>query len=194
MPADQQKPKPSTAVSQAGSVRRRIARCLDGRVEHDEDWVASELPVALSYNGQAHVVMLATPNDLEDFALGFSLSEAIIATPQELALIEIRERLEGIVIDMHIPQPRAEAIAARQRNLSGRSSCGLCGTQQLEDVMRHPAAVAAGIRTSGEVLHRALRSLEAAQPLNQRTGATHAAAWVDGRGDLLRVREDVGRH
>ena len=194
MPADQQNPKPSTAVSQAGSVRRRIARCLDGRVEHDEDWVASELPVALSYNGQAHVVMLATPNDLEDFALGFSLSEAIIATPQELALIEIRERLEGIVIDMHIPQPRAEAIAARQRNLSGRSSCGLCGTQQLEDVMRHPAAVAAGIRTSGEVLHRALRSLEAAQPLNQRTGATHAAAWVDGRGDLLRVREDVGRH
>lgn len=194
MPADQQKPKPSTAVSQAGSVRRRIARCLDGRVEHDEDWVASELPVALSYNGQAHVVMLATPNDLEDFALGFSLSEAIIATPQELALIEIRERLEGIVIDMHIPQPRAEAIAARQRNLSGRSSCGLCGTQQLEDVMRHPAAVAAGIRTNYEVLHRALRSLEAAQPLNQRTGATHAAAWVDGRGDLLRVREDVGRH
>lgn len=195
MPSDLEKPTSSSPDAvPTGSVRRRVARFHDGAVEQVEDWIASEVPVALSYNGQAHVVMLATPEDLDDFALGFSLSEAIISAPIEVESIQIVERLEGIEIGMQIPQSRAEAIASRQRNLSGRSSCGLCGTQQLEDVLRHPPVVASGCLTTNAILHRALQSLEAAQPLNQRTGATHAAAWADAQGALQFVREDVGRH
>ncbi|HET9031763.1 MAG TPA: formate dehydrogenase accessory sulfurtransferase FdhD [Dokdonella sp.] len=184
----------SSADAETGCVRRRVARFEDGSIEQTEDWIASEVPIAMSYNGEAHVVMLATPMDLQDFALGFSLSEAIIASSSELETIRIDQRLEGIEIGMQIPQPRAEAIAARQRNLSGRSSCGLCGTQQLEDVLRHPPTLTAAIAITADAMHRALNSLAAAQPLNLRTGATHAAAWSDIDGSLQLVREDVGRH
>ncbi len=194
MPAEVKEPNSYPVATQAGCVRRRVVRYQDGTFEHDDDWVASEVPVALSYNGEAHVVMLATPMDLADFALGFSLSEAIIAASNELEAITMHERLEGIEIDLRVPDRRAEAVAMRQRNLSGRSSCGLCGTQQLEDVLRVPPKVVSEIRIGSDALHRALQSLEAAQPLNQLSGATHAAAWVDLRGELKCVREDVGRH
>lgn len=192
MPADLK--ETNASPTHPGCVRRRVARYQLGVVEIDDDWVAHEVPVALSYNGKAHVVMLATPMDLEDFALGFSLSEAIIASSGELEAIAMHERLEGIEIDLRVADSRAEAVAARQRNLSGRSSCGLCGTQQLEDVLRVPAKVASEIRIGSDALHRALQSLEAAQPIKRLTGSTHAAAWVDVRGQLQCVREDVGRH
>ena len=181
-------------ASAAPSVQRRVERFADGRIEAVEDWIASEVPVALHYNGRPHAVMLATPADLDDFALGFSLSEAIIAAPAELESVETKVRLEGIELDLRIPPPRAEAVAARQRNLTAGSSCGLCGTQQLEDVVRHPPAVGPGLRIDVETLHIALSALHAAQPLNSQTGATHAAAWANGGGELLFVREDVGRH
>jgi FdhD protein len=138
--------------------------------------------------------MMATPMDLEDFALGFSLSEAIIDSADEFKSVHVHQRLEGIEIAVRIPDVRAEAIAQRQRNLSGRSSCGLCGTQQLEDVVRHPPLVGEGPVVPGATLHRALAALDSAQPLNSRTGATHAAAWSDLGSNLVLVREDVGRH
>lgn len=185
---------PRPVDSDAAGVRRPVERFRDGRIGHDDDWIASEIPVALHYNGQPHVVMMATPVDLPEFALGFSLSEAIIASPGELEDMDVQQRLEGYEIGMRIPARLAEAIASRQRNLSGRSSCGLCGTQQLEDVVRHPPPVAAGCRIDGATLHRALSSLESMQPLNSRTGATHAAAWAQRSGELVLVREDVGRH
>ena len=185
---------PRPADSDAACVRRPVERFRDGRIERDDDWIASEIPVALHYNGHPHVVMMATPTDLEDFALGFSLSEAIIASPDELESIDVQQRLEGYEIGMRIPAARAAVVASRQRNLSGRSSCGLCGTQQLEDVVRHPPPVGAGPRIDTATLHRALTALDAVQPLNSRTGATHAAAWADRGGELLLVREDVGRH
>lgn len=182
------------ATLQAGAVRRAVERLRDGRVERDDDWIAAEVPVALLYNGQPHVVMMATPADLADFALGFSLSEAVIETAAEFEGIEIRTLLEGIEVSLRVPQPRADALGLRQRNLTGRSSCGLCGTQQLEDVVRHPPRVDNTISISGDILHRALAALGAAQPLNAATGATHAAAWADADGTLQLVREDVGRH
>ena len=182
------------ATLHAGAVRREVERLRDGRVERDDDWIAAEVPIALLYNGKPHVVMMATPADLADFALGFSLSEAVIETTAELEGIEIRSLLEGIEVSLRIPEARADAVAQRQRNLTGRSSCGLCGTQELEDVVRHPARVDQAITISGEILHRALAALDAAQPLNALTGATHAAAWADANGALQLVREDVGRH
>lgn len=195
MSPESQRPKSSSPVDPAtGCVSRRVSRYQDAAVAQVDDWIASEVPIVLSYNGQTHVVMLATPMDLEDFALGFSLSEAIIGGSDEVEAITIDERLEGIEINLGIPEARAEAVAARRRNLSGRSSCGLCGMQQLEDVLRVPDKVLSGIRIGSDALHRALQSLEAAQPLNRLTGATHAAAWVDRHGELQCVREDVGRH
>jgi FdhD protein len=181
-------------VAGEGAVRRPIERLRNGRIEHEDDWIAAEIPIALHYNGQPHVVMMATPADLEDFALGFSLSEAIIAARDELESLDVRTLLEGIEISARIPAARAQAVATRQRNLTGRSSCGLCGTQELEDVVRHPQQVSEGPRIDGSILHRALAALGAAQPLNAITGATHAAAWADKQGDIVLVREDVGRH
>jgi FdhD protein len=195
MPTDSQQPEPSPSiVADAASVRRHVVRSRDGAIEGTEDWVASEVPVALQFNGVSHAVMLATPMDLEDFALGFSLSESIIGSATELEAIEIRECLEGFVVEMRIPQERAAALAARHRHLIGSSSCGLCGMQHLEDVVRHPPHVANVPDVDADILHRALSALDEAQPLNRRTGATHAAAWSGIDGCLLEVREDVGRH
>ena len=178
----------------ASCVRRFVERVREGKLERVEDWIASEVPIALQYNGQAHVVMLATPVDLDDFALGFSLSEAIIAAPDELESVDVRTRLEGIEISLAIPAIRADRVAKRQRHLGANTSCGLCGTRQLEDVIRHPAVVGNGPRVDTASLHRGLSALATAQPLNSRTGATHAAAWATCDGTLVLVREDVGRH
>ncbi len=176
------------------AVRRSVGRAQAGQRTRDDDWIAAEIPIALHYNGQPHVVMMATPGDLEDFALGFSLSEVVIGSVAEIEGIDVRTRLEGIEIDVRIPQVRAAAVALRERNLTGRSSCGLCGSRQLEDVVRHPDRVGAAITISGGTLHRALAAMADGQPLNALTGATHAAAWADVRGDIVLVREDVGRH
>lgn len=181
-------------TSDAGSVRRPVLRVREGEARSDVDVIASEVPLALRYNGEAFAVMMATPMDLEDFALGFSVSEAIIESPDELLGLEVQARLEGFEIDLRIPKARSEAIASRQRALEGRSGCGMCGSREMEQVLRHPPAVAEGVGVSEAALQRGLAALGASQPLNQATGATHAAAWSDADGHLLGVREDVGRH
>ncbi len=178
----------------AACVRRQVQRQNGAIRERVADWIATEVPIALHYNGQPHVVMMATPSDLDDFALGFSLSEGIIAKASELESTKVRELLEGIVVDITVPAKRADAIATRQRNMTGQSSCGLCGTQSLADVVRQPRAVGKGATINVEALHRALEALPNQQPINALTGATHAAAWIDGDGEIVLVREDVGRH
>lgn len=185
---------PSPPAVDAGAVRRPITRVRGGQRLQEDDWIAAEIPVAIHYNGQPHVVMMATPADLEDFVLGFSLSEAVIAGAHELGEVQVHPLLEGIEVAARIPEDRAAAVATRQRNLTGRSSCGLCGTQELEDVVRHPPPVGAGPVIDAAALQRALAALGRAQPVNALTGATHAAAWADPAGTLLAVREDVGRH
>lgn len=177
-----------------GAVRRAVVRQRGGMIECDDDWIATEVPVALLYNDTPHVVMMATPAELDDFALGFSLSEAVIASPDEFGAVAQNTLLEGIELRVRIPVERAEAVARRQRNLTGRSSCGLCGTQELEDVVRHPPRVGDGLTIDREAIHRALAALDAAQPINALTGATHAAGWADADGRIRCVREDVGRH
>lgn len=178
----------------AGSVQRQVLRVRDGKADVDADVIASEVPIALSCNGESYAVMMATPLDLEDFALGFCLSEAIILDASELSGIDVQSRLEGFAIDMRIPQARAETLASRTRKMTGNSGCGLCGTRELEQVLRHPAPVAHGRALRATALQCGLAALGAAQPLNQATGATHAAAWADMDGRLILVREDVGRH
>lgn len=177
-------------------MRRRIVRWRSNRFEDGEDDIAEEHPVELRYNEQPFAVMMATPRDLEDFALGFSLSEGLIATPAHLLEIESRSLLEGIQLNIrvHADAPAAHLGQTERRLLPGRSGCGICGTRQLENALRAPGHVHGDLRLSMAELERALDELQHRQPANAATGAMHAAAWVrPGEPDML-VREDVGRH
>ncbi len=182
------------AAAPAGQVRREVRRWRNSRVEIDQDCIAEEVPVAFVYNELPHAVMMATPHDLEDFAVGFSLSEGLIERAAELESIVVRPLLEGIELELRLPVLRARALEARQRNLAGRSGCGLCGVRALEDALRQPAAVGAGTVITVQALQHALAHVHAMQPLNGATGATHAAAWVRADGVIALLREDVGRH
>ncbi|BBA32283.1 NAD-linked formate dehydrogenase, molybdenum containing, accessory protein [Methylocaldum marinum] len=161
---------------------------------NQEDCIAEEAPIALMYNGEPHVVMLATPLDLEDFALGFSLTENIVASPREVESVRIYRRAEGIEVRLRIPEARCANAAEKGRNLAGRTGCGLCGARTLQQAMRRPAPVGRGVEVSSQELERALGELSDHQRLNRITGAVHAAAWaVPGQG-IRSVREDIGRH
>jgi FdhD protein len=185
---------PITETGARGYALREVRRWRHGEVEVATDRVAEEVPVALLYNDAPHVVMMATPCDLDDFALGFSLSEAVIGQARELEGVSRHDLLEGIELRLRVPPARAAALEARRRNLVGRSGCGLCGAQALEDALRQPPPVGAGPRITSAALQRALAELHERQPLNLATGATHAAAWARVDGELVLVREDVGRH
>jgi FdhD protein len=177
-----------------GAVRRRVERHRGGETTHRLDAVAEEVPIAFVYNGRPHAVMLATPADLEDFALGFSLSEAIVGAPAECEKVEIAPTLGGIELRIAVPAARAASLAARVRQLTGRTGCGLCGAQTLEAAVRHPPPVAEPTPIADAALRRALDALAARQTINVATGATHAAAWATPDGAVALVREDVGRH
>jgi len=177
-----------------GAVRRDVERHRGGSCAQVADAVAEEVPVAFVYNERPHAVMMATPADLEDFALGFSLTEAIVANAQECENVEIVPMLAGIELHVAIPEARAAVLEDRVRQLTGRTGCGLCGAQTLEAAVRHPAPVARAPRVDAAALQRALSELEQRQTINVATGATHAAAWASLCGDVELVREDVGRH
>lgn len=177
-----------------GAMMRVVQRRTGATAQDAQDLVASEMPVALHFNGLPFAVLMATPCDLPDLALGFSLSEALIERPDELRIDDIAETLDGIAIRMTIPQARADALADRGRNLPGYAGCGVCGTADIDAVLRVPPRIASETRIAEAALHRALAALQARQPLNAATGATHAAGFAERDGALQLVREDVGRH
>ncbi|WP_233842097.1 formate dehydrogenase accessory sulfurtransferase FdhD [Dyella sp. 2HG41-7] len=180
----------------SGYVTRRVDRYRRGEHESTSDTITEEVPVAMIYNDVPFAVMMVTPLDLEDFALGFSLSEGLIAKPEELVSLEVRAQLEGIELAMQVSSNAVEQRAGvgGERLLPGRSGCGLCGARMLEDAVRHPAPVGEGPKIEAAALERALETLHEAQPVNRATGSVHAAAWVDRDGLIVLVREDVGRH
>ena len=171
-----------------------VRRWRDGSDEFTVDEVAEEAPIALTYHGIPHVVMLATPADLEDLAVGFTVSEALVGNVREITSVEVHVAEEAIEVRIGVASERFSQILKRQRNLTGRTGCGLCGVETVEEAVRRPPAVAGGVRVTSAELHAALADLEGKQKLNARTGSVHAAAWArPGRGIEL-VREDVGRH
>jgi FdhD protein len=165
-----------------------------GRLEESRDLVASETAVALHYNHRPHVVMMMTPRDIEDFVLGFSLSEGILREPSELGAVHLRALADGIECDAAIALERYAELDARQRNLAGRTGCGLCGAETLQQAVRELSPVADSVRMTHAALQSAMVALGRRQPLNAATGAVHAAAWTDTGGSIQLVREDVGRH
>lgn len=161
--------------------------------ERFDDTVIKETAIAMVYNGATHAVMMATPADLEDFGLGYSLNEGIVATPSEWRFVEAQRHERGISIEMHIPQARFDAAQAQRRLLIGNSACGLCGADSLQTTLRAvPTVAAQGPRVVSARIVEALRALALAQTLNLRSGGVHAAGYVHSGG--LLVREDVGRH
>lgn len=158
------------------------------------DSVAEETPVVVVYNDVPHVVMLATPLDLEDFAIGFSLTEGIVESPGQIQGVRAVTRAEGIELRVRLADERRLLLAEQQRNLTGRTGCGLCGATSLKQVFRHPPPVVSTLVVDAAELHDAFTALRERQTLNALTGAVHAAAWaLPGRGVQI-VREDVGRH
>jgi FdhD protein len=152
------------------------------------------MPVAFSYNRSAYAVMLATPADLEDFALGFSLTEGIVRAAREIEELDIVAGEIGIELRMWLAPERAGSITERQRRLAGPSGCGLCGLESLEDAVRTPPQVTSGVRFAAAAIHTAMAALPGAQRLNQLTRAVHAAAFWHPQRGLAALREDVGRH
>jgi FdhD protein len=158
------------------------------------DVVAEEMPVAMVYNGISHAVMMATTTDLEDFALGFSLTETIIQSPDELYDLELEYGPDGVTIEMTIASECLFALKEQRRNMAGRTGCGLCGTESLEQAIRDIPQVGPHPVITDDAIQCAVNDLKHHQPLQAQTGATHAAAWCDVDGVILSVREDVGRH
>lgn len=169
-------------------------RHVDGAVTDLQETLAEETPVALVYNGISHAVMLATPLQLEDFALGFSLSEGIVERAGEIHDLEIVERDNGIELQMQLAGARFHALKAQRRSLAGRSGCGLCGKDSLDQLLPRVASVHGGGEIAPGAIAHAVADLHCRQLLFGLTGAVHAAAWCNGSGQIVLLREDVGRH
>jgi len=165
-----------------------------GEILLDSDEVVAETPVALVYNGVSHVVMMSTPADLEDLALGFSLSEGILDDAQQLLDCELQERANGLELAMTISGERFALLKQRRRNLTGRTGCGLCGLESLEQAVPVPGLVVSDFQLGHLALDRAVTGLGQRQSLKRLTGGVHGAAWCNPAGDIELLREDVGRH
>jgi len=166
----------------------------DGAQEPGIRRVAIEAPVAISFLGIGYAVMMATPADLEDFAVGFAFSERLIDDALDVTAIDIDRAENGILLGIELVAERHDRVLKRVRHRVGETSCGLCGIENLEQALRPLPVVPAPARIAAAAIFAALEDLRARQPLNDRTGAVHAAAWCDVGGAILAVREDVGRH
>ena len=173
--------------------RAQIDRVGLAGVRPDQIAVVEECAVAIEYNGISHAVMMATPSDLDDFALGFSLSEGILDRPEQLYSIDWSQTDLGWTIQLDIAGDAFDRIKRQRRQMTGRSGCGLCGTETLAHAIRPIPSVSALALSPGAV-NRAVGDLKGHQRLGNISGGMHAAAWVDMNGDIKAVREDVGRH
>ena len=185
----------ATAIG-ASSQQYTVQRWKNGELTTTTDQLAEEVPVALVYNGVSHVVMLASPQDLEDFALGFSITEGILRDKSELYSIEVQLQENGIEVHLDIASEQFVLLKERKRNMAGRTGCGLCGAESLTQVFHLPAVsnISQHSKISMRSVFKAHDSIRAKQALQQLTGATHACAWANAAGEIEYVREDVGRH
>jgi len=165
-----------------------------GEQSSRDDEIATEVPLALTYNKRSHVVMMVTPTDLEDFATGFSLTEGIITRPSDILDVAVMVREKGLELAMTVNQECVTRLAGQRRNLVGRTGCGLCGSESLDQAMRNPSVVASRVSVTNQALQTAIKSLNEHQPLQILTGAVHGAAWCNTEGEIVALREDVGRH
>ena len=172
----------------------KIVRIRDGERVAQTDALAEETAIALEFNGISYATMLATPADLEDFAVGFSLSEGVVKDVREIRGVDILPGCDGVVVQVEISTEREVGMKARRRAMAGRTGCGLCGVESLDQVIRPVAPVPRAADLSLARLSQALTTMRAQQALHELTGATHAAGFMAADATLTLVREDVGRH
>jgi FdhD protein len=183
-----------TVAGRQPSIRvDRLARTAGGFADGQRA-VPAEAAVAFSYNGSTHAVMMATPADFEDFAMGFSLSEGVIDRPADIREIAVVETEAGIDLQIWLSDEKAEAQSRRRRALAGPTGCGLCGIESLTEAVKPAALVGSESRFSPEQVAAAMATLAPAQRLNAETRAVHAAAYWEPGAGLVALREDVGRH
>lgn len=156
--------------------------------------LAEEVPIALEFNGFGYAVLMATPADVEDLVAGFLLAERLLRLEDDMVEVDAFRTEQGIIARANLPVERTHALFERVRHRTSESSCGLCGVENIEQAMRPLPTIKASCQADDAAVFRALASLNAHQVLNARTGAVHAAAWVDAAGEIKLVREDVGRH
>ncbi len=173
-------------------VHRKIWR--DGGVSEGIRAVPEETAIALTYNGGTYAVMMGTPRDLEDFAIGFSLSEGIVQSPEDIDSLEVVPLDDGIELRMWLAQSKAEHLSERRRHIAGPTGCGICGIDSIAEAVRPAAIVAHGRSFSPLEIMTAMQAVPPLQKINMETRTVHAAAfWTPARG-IVALREDVGRH
>ena len=178
----------------AGTSAATRTRWKDGRWEEGERLLPDETGIALSYNGVSHAVMMGTAADLEDFAVGFTVTEKIVTDHREIDEIEVREVAQGFDVRVWLAGSAVDRLQQRRRRLAGPVGCGLCGIESLTEAMRDVPPVSAGLTITPDMVQQALSALPDQQLLHHATHAVHAAGfWQPGAG-LALVREDVGRH
>jgi FdhD protein len=171
---------------------RKIWR--DGHLGEGTRLIPEETAIALTYNGGTYAVMMGTPRNLQDFAIGFSLSEGIVRSPEEIVSLDIVELDDGIELRMWLASPQAERVNERRRHIAGPTGCGICGIESITEALRPAAIVAEGRVFSPNEVMAAMASMTLFQQINIQTRAVHAAAfWTPAHG-LMALREDVGRH
>lgn len=163
-------------------------------ISEKQEILATETPVALVYNDISHTVMMCSPRDLEDFAMGFSLSEGIIDKPSDIYGIDIEEACNGIEARIELATRCFVALKDHRRTLTGRTGCGICGAEQIQQVYKNIAKLDRTLTVNAVQLDACLLKLYDAQELGKQTGSTHAAGFFSVAGELLAIREDVGRH
>jgi FdhD protein len=185
---------PEADAFETGYALYNARRFEAGQHRDETEPLVEETPVALNYNDRSHAVMMATPTDLEDFAIGFSLTEGIVEAPQEITAIDVVPSRHGVAVMLRIPDARAAKLDSMRRSLPGLGGCGLCGVENMDAAIRSPGRVPQRLKFAPEAITRAFSALPSMQPLGGRTGASHAAVFASDEGELLVAREDAARH
>jgi FdhD protein len=194
--------KQKPTFSQRTTAEVRVARYRLSTTTSSMDVVAEEVPVALVYNGISHAVMLATPQDLEDFALGFSITEGIVSSTEEVYGIEVEAQVNGFAVHVEVASDCFARLKDKRRSMTGRTGCGLCGSESLEHALRLPEDFSIivdelekkPIKVKAADLSAGFKNIQLQQKIQAETGATHASALMSASGEVVLLREDVGRH
>jgi FdhD protein len=166
----------------------------DGRLAEGTRLIPEETALALTYNGGTYAVMMGTPQDLRDFAIGFSLSEGIVQSPGDIESLDVVELDDGIELRMWLSSEKAALLGERRRHIAGPTGCGICGIESIAEAVRPAAVVAQGRSFSPREIMAAMAAIAPLQKINIETRAVHAAAFWTPARSIVALREDVGRH
>ena len=183
-----------TNLDKTYTVAEKIARRSDEKITFSDDLIAVETPISFTYNNKNFTVMMATPKNFADFAFGFSISEDIISNYNEILNFTYSKKKDGYNLSIVIPDHKNKLLRLRKRTIEGRTGCGLCGVTEIDQALRPLRKISYSSSIKKSIIWNALNRLPAKQVLNDKTGSVHAAAFANLSGQIIYIREDVGRH